>query len=125
MPAKLKKILIIEDEAALINNLALALSDDYEVISAANGKEGLRRARNEAPDLILLDIILPDMNGIEILRKLKREEKTSDIPIIILTNLGDKETISKILQAGGKEYLVKADWSIDGITKKIEQILKR
>ncbi|OGY43484.1 MAG: hypothetical protein A3J62_00985 [Candidatus Buchananbacteria bacterium RIFCSPHIGHO2_02_FULL_38_8] len=120
----MKKVLIIEDEMALINNLTFALSDEFEVLSATTGAEGLRKARKEKPDLVLLDIMLPDKSGIEILQELKKDEATNDIKVVVMTNLGDKETISKILQAGGKDYLVKADWSIDDIAKKIKKILK-
>lgn len=123
MPSAAKKVLIIEDEVDLVNNLAFALSDYCQVIAAATGREGLKKAQKEKPDLILLDLLLPDRNGLEILQELKKNEKTDDIPVIVLTNLGDKETISKIVQAGGKEYLVKADWSISDIVKKIQDSL--
>ena len=118
-----KKILIIEDEPALIKNLEMALKSDYEVSAAVNGQEGLRKAKGETPDLILLDVMLPDTDGIEILKKLKADKKTDDIPVIVLTNLSDKETVSKILAAGGKEYLVKADWNINDIVEKIKSLL--
>ena len=118
-----KKILIIEDEPALIKNLEMALKSDYEVSAAVNGQEGLRKAKGETPDLILLDVMLPDTDGIEILKKLKADKKTDDIPAIVLTNLSDKETVSKILAAGGKEYLVKADWNINDIVEKIKSLL--
>jgi DNA-binding response OmpR family regulator len=117
------KILIIEDEKALIKNLELALEEDYEILSAITGQEGLRKAKKEKPDLILLDVMLPDMDGMEVLKNLRIDEETDDIPIIVLTNLGDKETISRIIQSGGKEYLVKADWSIDDIVNKIKTTL--
>ena len=67
--------------------------------------------------------MLPDTDGIAILKKLKADKKTDDIPVIVLTNLGDKETVSKILAAGGKEYLVKADWNINDIVEKIKSLL--
>ena len=118
-----QKILIIEDEESLMKNLKLAIDGDYKVVTSLSGVEGLAKAKRELPDLILLDIMLPDMDGIEILKELKADEKTDRIPIIVMTNLGDQITISKILDAGGTEYLVKSDWSIDDIVKKVEQTL--
>ncbi|MFA6215693.1 MAG: response regulator [Patescibacteria group bacterium] len=118
-----KKILIIEDEKALIRNLELALRDEYEVLSAVSAEEGLSKIKKNKPDLILLDVILPDKDGIEVLQKLKSGKDTRDIPVIVLTNLSDSVTVSKILAAGGKEYLVKSDWGISEIVKKIETII--
>ncbi|MFA5022599.1 MAG: response regulator [Patescibacteria group bacterium] len=119
----MKTILIIEDEKALIKNLELALAKDFKILSATTGDEGLKKAKKEKPDLVLLDIMLPDTNGFEILKDLKKEKSTEAIPVIILTNLGDAQTVSNILAAGGKEYLVKADWSIDEIAEKIKTTL--
>ncbi|NUM25609.1 MAG: response regulator [Candidatus Buchananbacteria bacterium] len=119
-----QKILIIEDEESLMKNLKLAIDGDYKISTSMSGVEGLAKAKKELPDLILLDIMLPDMNGIEILQALKADEKTDSIPVIVMTNLSDQGTVSQILAAGGKEYLVKSDWSIDDIVKKVEETLK-
>jgi len=123
MSSQNKKILIIEDEQAFVRNLELALKDNYEISSAPNGKEGIVKAKNELPNLILLDFMLPDMDGFEILTELKADEKTDGIPVIVLTNRSDQETVSKIITAGGKEYLVKADWSIADVVEKIKASL--
>ena len=123
MSSKDKKILIIEDEKDLIKNLGFALGPDCEVLSATSGKEGFRKAKKEIPDLILLDLMLPDADGAEILKELKTDEDTNAIPVVVLTNLSDKETVSKIIAAGGKEYLVKADWSINEVVNKIKASL--
>ena len=120
MTKQAKKILIIEDEKALINNLSMALSDNYDILTAITGKEGLKKAQNETPDLILLDIMLPDIDGLQVFQTLQENDDTDGIPVIFLTNVADPETISKIFQAGGKDYLVKSDWSISDILKKIE-----
>jgi len=116
-----KKILVVEDEKALNLNLSSALSSEFEVISTASGNDGLAQAQEKKPDLILLDIMLPDKTGIEVLRELKANDKTSAIPVIVLTNMGDVETVSKILAAGGKEYLIKSDWSLDSIVDKVKE----
>lgn len=114
-----KKVLIIEDEEALVRSLQLALEDSYEVLVAASGKEGLAKAQKELPDLIILDIMLPDINGLDVLKQLKKDKKTDDIAVIVATNLGDQETISKIFAAGGNEYMVKSDWKIEEIVRKV------
>lgn len=119
-----KKILVIEDEESLIKNLRMALEDDYKILSSTTGKEGIKKAKSESPDLILLDLLLPGVDGFEVLKTLKSDEETEPIPVLVLTNLGDKETISKIFAAGGKEYLVKSDWSIDDIVNKIYSIIQ-
>ncbi|OGY45335.1 MAG: hypothetical protein A2729_00665 [Candidatus Buchananbacteria bacterium RIFCSPHIGHO2_01_FULL_39_14] len=116
-----KKILIIEDEVALIRNLEFALKDDYEVLTATTGQAGLAKAKKEKPNLILLDILLPDTDGFTILRELKTNKQTDDVSVIVLTNLSDSITVSKIMAAGGTAYLIKADWSIGDIVKKIEE----
>ena len=97
----------------------MALEDRYEVLVALNGKEGFAKAQNEPPDLIILDIMLPDVNGLDVLRQLQEDDKTDEIEVIVATNLGDDETISKILAAGGKEYIIKSDWKIEDIVKKV------
>ena len=119
----MKKVLLIEDEEALVKNLQMALEDRYEVLVATTGKEGFAKALAEQPDLIILDILLPDINGLEILRQLQEDEKTDEIAVIVATNLGDDETISKILAAGGKEYIVKSDWKIEDIVKKVTKTI--
>ena len=118
MSAK-KKILIVEDEKGLIKNLEMALEDKYEITAAMTGQEGLTKAKDDQPDLILLDITLPEMDGTEVLRALKSSDETSKIPVLVLTNLSDKATVRKILSSGGRDYMIKADWSIDDIIKKV------
>jgi DNA-binding response OmpR family regulator len=102
----MKKILIIEDEQDLIKGLKLNLSDEgFEVDWAANGVEGLRKAVEETPDLIILDIMLPEMDGLEVCRKLR--QKNIDIPIIMLTAKGGE--IDKVvgLEIGADDYMTK------------------
>jgi len=118
-----KKVLIIEDEESLAKSLALVLKGDFEVFVAATGREGIEQAEKRQPDLIFLDVMLPDKQGPEILAALKRDKKTAAIPVVVLTNLDNPETVSKILAAGGKEYLVKTDWSVDEVAAKAREIL--
>lgn len=116
-----KKILLVEDEATLQKALNDMLSGEgFEVVSALDGEKGLQMALEEKPDIILLDIILPKMDGFEVLTKLKLDAKTEQIPVIILTNLSDLENIQKALDLGATTYLVKADFHLDDVLKKIK-----
>ena len=122
--SKNKKILVIEDEATLQKALNEVLSNEgYKVVSSLDGLKGLELAQEEKPDLILLDIILPKMDGFEVLKRIKKDDKISQIPVIILTNLSDISDIQKALDLGATTYLVKADFHIEDVLKKIEKIL--
>lgn len=119
-----KKILIIDDEPpiqkALTDRLRL---EGYEPISALDGREGLKKVESEKPDLILLDIIMPTLDGISVLKKLKENRYTNKIPVIILTNLSDGETIATALESGGTDYLVKASFTLDELVATIKERL--
>ncbi|MBU1164766.1 response regulator [Patescibacteria group bacterium] len=121
--SKGKKILIIEDEIAFVKSLDSVLSKKYVIVSAENGKEGFKKAKKLKPDLIMLDMILPDCNGIEVIRKLKNDKTTRDIKVVVLTSLGDADNISKVIQVGCQDYIVKADFSLNEILNKIDEIL--
>ena len=123
-PNKGKKILVIEDEATLQKALNEVLSEEgYNVVSSLDGLRGLELAKEEIPDLILLDIILPKMDGFEVLKRIKEDNKISQIPVIILTNLSDLNDIQKALDLGATTYLVKADFHIEDVLKKIKKVL--
>jgi DNA-binding response OmpR family regulator len=122
---KNKKILVIEDEATLQKALNEVLSKEgYEVVSSLDGLKGLELAQSENPDLILLDIILPKMDGFEVLKRIKENDKISQIPVIILTNLSDMNDIQKALDLGATTYLIKADFHIEDVLKKISEVLE-
>ena len=121
----MKKILIIEDESALQKTLGEALSQQgYEVLSALNGEVGLKLVQSEKPDLILLDLILPKIHGFDVLKKIKDNPETKEIPVIVLTNLETIEDIKKAIELGATTYLVKADYSLKELTIKINQVFQ-
>jgi len=120
----MKRLLFIEDELALQKTLGdMFRKNGYEVISALNGKAGIELANKEKPDVILLDLILPKMDGFEVLSNLKKTEETKEIPVIILTNLDNISDIDKALELGAKIYLVKANYSQEEVVEKVNQIL--
>jgi len=121
----MKKILFIEDESALQKTFGDILKQEgYEIISALDGEIGLKLAKTEEPDLILLDLILPKIYGIEVLRKLKEDEITKEIPIVILTNLEEMKDIDEALELGAKSYLVKAQYTLEEVVEKIKKAIE-
>lgn len=119
-----KKILIVEDEATLNKAIAdFLVAESFEVFSALDGAVGIEMAKKELPDLILLDIILPQKDGYEVLDELKKDEKTKDIPVILLTNLESQEDIVKAFEKGATTYLVKSDYKLQDVVKKIKMAL--
>jgi DNA-binding response OmpR family regulator len=124
----MKKILFIEDEPVLQKTFGEILRQEgYEIIPALDGEIGLRLANPPAgekkPDLILLDLILPKVHGLEVLKKLKEDEATKDIPVIILTNREEIGDVDKAIELGATTYLVKADYSLEEVVEKIKKAL--
>jgi DNA-binding response OmpR family regulator len=121
-----KIILIIEDEHPLREALVLKLKKErFGVLNAKNGEEGLAMAQKEHPDLILLDIVMPKMDGMTMLKKLRQDSWGRKVPVIILTNLTIAEEIAEALDKGVHDYLVKADWKLEDIVDKIRHTLDR
>ncbi|MCD5396472.1 MAG: response regulator [Candidatus Pacebacteria bacterium] len=119
------KILIIEDDKFLRELIARKLTKEgYEIVEAIDGEEGFKKVKEEMPDLILLDLILPGIDGFGVLEKIKDEPKTSLIPVLILSNLGQKDEIEKGLKLGAVDFLVKAHFTPEEIVEKIKTILK-
>jgi len=105
-----KKVLSIEDDAFLSSLVSGKLVErGFSVVTASTGKDGLAKATLEHPDLILLDIMLPDMGGFEILEHLKNNPETKNIPVIILSNLGGRDEIEKGVSLGASSYLIKSN----------------
>lgn len=122
----MKKILFIEDESALQKTFGEILKQEgFEVISALDGETGLNLAKTQNPDLILLDLILPRMDGFEVLKELKKDEKTRDIPVIVLTNLEGIGDIDRAIQLGANTYLVKAQYTLEEVIGKIKKALEK
>lgn len=120
----MKKILFIEDEQTLQKTFGDVLKQgSYEMISALNGEIGLRLAKTEKPDLILLDLVLPKMHGFEVLKRLKEDSGTKEIPVIILTNLEKTEDVDKAIGLGATTYLLKTAYTLEELIEKVKKAL--
>jgi CheY-like chemotaxis protein len=121
----MKKILFIEDEAAIHKTLSDTLNRErYETISALDGEIGVRLAKEKKPDLILLDLIMPKMNGFDVLKALKADEATKEIPVIVLTNLEQMEDIQKAIDLGARTYLVKSNYNLKDVVEMVEKAIE-
>ena len=119
-----KTILVIEDEKDLAEVLKVKLEDaGFATHVAFDGESGLKIAVAEHPDLILLDIVLPGMNGVEMLKQLRKDEWGKNALVMILTNSDDVETMSQVIENGAYEYFVKTEWKIEDIISKIKDKL--
>ncbi len=119
-----KKILLIDDDPDLLNAVSMILeSKSYEVAAAFGGIEGLEKAKTEKPDLILLDILMPDMSGLDVLRKMK-EEKIKHSRVIVLTVLADDFTKKEIKRLGAIDFLLKSDLELAEIVERVMVYLK-
>jgi len=118
-----KTVLLADDDPLIIRMYQNKLTNDgYDVKTAINGEEVLNTIRKEEPDIILLDVMMPKMNGVETLKELKSDPKTKSIPIIILTNLGDnKEDVENAKKLGALDYLVKADVSLKELSARVKK----
>lgn len=120
-----KKILIIEDSKDLLLLLSDALKNEgLDVIKTRNGIEGLEMAQEGDPSLILLDLDLPGMDGLTILKKLRGDEKNKNIPVIIFSNSAGVEKLSEAMEQGVVHYLTKSDLGLKVVVKKIKEVLK-
>lgn len=117
-------ILLAEDDALLVRLYQKKLKNDgYDVRVATNGEEALSEILKEKPALVLLDIMMPKMDGMEVLQRLKGSADTKAIPVIILTNLSSEEDAEKVLGLGAAAYLVKSDTPPDVVMAKVKEVL--
>lgn len=125
-PSQATKILIVEDDTFLAGMYVTKLGlEHFKTELAVDGKAGVDKAKKFKPDLILLDVLLPKMNGFDVLKELKRDPATEAIPVVLLTNLGQKSDVLKGLEAGAADYLIKAHFMPSEVVEKIKHILQR
>lgn len=125
MPAPVKKtLLLVEDDEVLMRALFLLFhKSEYTIASAGDGETALKMTERLKPDLVILDLLMPKMNGFEYLRNVKAMPVLKNIPVIVLSNLGDKEDIEKSRALGAVDYFVKADTDLASLSDKVKKIL--
>ena len=115
-----KKILIIEDEEIIVDLLQRKLTNEgYEISVARNGEEGLKMIKEERPDLVLLDIIMPKMSGFQVMEEMNKEESLKEIPVIIISNSGQPVEIGRAQQLGAKDWLIKTEFDPKEVLEKV------
>jgi len=126
MADQARRILLVEDDRFLRKAAETTLErNGFEVSTAVDGEDALRSIRKEAPDLILLDLIMPKVQGFEVLRAVKADPVTAGIPVIILSNLGQDRDVERALEHGAAAYLIKANLSLDELVKQVRRTLER
>ncbi|MFA6228501.1 MAG: response regulator [Patescibacteria group bacterium] len=120
----MKKLLIIDDEPIVLKALSSQFdAGQVKVLLAKDGVEGLRLAKKEKPDLILLDLVMPKMDGLEMLAKLRKDRWGKKAEVVILSNLSDSAKVAQAVALGTFEYLVKVDWNVADVAVKVQQKL--
>jgi CheY-like chemotaxis protein len=118
------KILLVEDDSFLASVYATKFElEGFTVFHASDGEMGVTMAEKNDPDIVLLDILMPKMDGFETLRRLKMDPKLVHIPVVMLTNLGQKEDVERCLKDGAVDYLIKAHFVPGEAVKKVRKIL--
>jgi DNA-binding response OmpR family regulator len=121
MPAK---ILVVEDDKFLRELISQKLKrEGHDVREAVDGEDGVRKIEEEKPEIVLLDLILPGIDGFEVLAKIKGNPEREDVPVIILSNLGQRDDVERGLKLGAVDFLIKAHFTPGEIIEKIEAIL--
>jgi len=119
-----KKILIVEDDSMLLNIMSEKLvGEGFAVVQAQDGEEGLHKAIAEQPDLILLDVLMPKMDGVTMLKKLRATKKSLATPVILLTNVTYGPQIDEAIKHGVQDFLIKTNWKLSDVVQKIRQKL--
>lgn len=120
------KIVIAEDDQLISASLVQGFGDaGFEVAAANDGEMALEKIKETKPDVVLLDIMMPKLDGLGVLWEIKANPETAKIPAVMLTNMSDADTISKIISAGAADYLLKSDQSIDQVVQKVREVLER
>lgn len=125
MPSKKRKVLVVEDEAPLRKIMVSKLKESgFEVLEASNGKQGLKKAKKEHPNLILLDIIMPEMDGLEMLRLLREDKWGKNAEVVILSVVNNPKEVQKAMEEKVFNFWVKSDWKLSEIIKEVKDRLK-
>jgi len=122
--AEKRKVLIIEDDPFIVKMYRSKFEDlGFIFRSAETGDKGMSLAHEETPDIIILDIVLPQKDGFEILKDIKKDQGLKNIPVIILSNLGQKEEVERGLELGANDYMIKAHYTPSEVVERVKKIL--
>ncbi len=120
------KILLVDDDPFILDMYVLKLkASGFSIDSAPSGKDGLSKIKSFEPDLLLLDIVMPAMDGFDLLQELKKNPPAHPLKIILLSNLGQKEDVERGLELGADDYLVKASFTPGEVLQKIQEVLSK
>ena len=123
MPEKQTKVLIVDDDPFILDMYVLKFKErGFEVVTATDGKLGLVKINEEKPDVVLLDVVMPTMDGFDVLQELKKQEKTA-MKIIMLTNLGQKEDVERGMSLGADDYVIKAHFTPSEVVNKVMSVM--
>ncbi|MEA2097470.1 MAG: response regulator [Patescibacteria group bacterium] len=120
------KVLIIEDDSYISDMYKIKFeSENFETIIANNGVKGLKFLEKNVPDIILLDIVMPKVDGFSVLKEIKKNLKLNEVPVVFLTNLSQKENIERGFELGASSYIIKAHFTPSEVVKKIREVLEK
>ncbi|HSX02261.1 MAG TPA: response regulator [Candidatus Saccharimonadia bacterium] len=120
------KVAIIEDDMAIVQMYRVKFENEgYEVATAGDGAGGLELIESFAPDIILLDLMMPNMNGLEMLQKLRSQANGRDAKVVVLTNMGDTETATRVYKMAADDYIVKAEMTPKEVTERVKALLAK
>lgn len=121
-----KKIMLVEDDVFIRDIYETKLTqENFNVVMAENGIDALKKLEDFFPDMILLDIVMPYMDGMDFLREIKKNDKHKDIPIIMLSNLSEKERVTEAMELGISDYLIKSHFTPSEVVEKINSLLQK
>ncbi len=119
-----KRILIVEDDSFIEELTAKKLEKaGYEVIAVQNGKDALMKANEDHLDLVICDLVIPNMDGFEVIRQMRAMEKTRETPIAVFSNLADSDALDKATKAGATKFLIKANFSLSDVVMEVENLI--
>ncbi|OGF61314.1 hypothetical protein A2662_00470 [Candidatus Giovannonibacteria bacterium RIFCSPHIGHO2_01_FULL_45_33] len=120
------KVLIVDDDEFLLEMYAMKFTEfGFQVDTAENGEEAVKKAKADPPDVILMDVVMPKMDGFDLLRNLKKENAAPDAVTLVLTNLGQKDDVEKGMKLGATDYIIKAHFTPSEVVKRVESLLAR
>jgi len=120
----MRTVAIIEDEEILLKVLKEKFqNENFEVVTAIDGEEALPLIKQSRPDVVLLDLILPKKNGFEVLQEMRNDPNLKNVPVVVLSNLGQEEDIKRALQLGAQDYLIKTQHPINEVIEKVKSYL--